>query len=313
MALTTKAIVLAYAAAYGKNYPNEAYDGSFSEWYAAVAEKELLILDDLPSDVKSFLPLREEVYKLVIKELYGIMPFSKEYIVSRYQREYGGKKYLVYPAENPGRLVILFSGYINYVSYNRFSWYYDSNEQWCGDTVYLFLNDPSLHWYVGHEDKNESVIYREIIELVASEFGLGLQSVYAVGASMGGYAALLFSYMVGLGGCVAVHPQLCKQSAARYELDNWSRKISECGYRFLNIEDVIAMSKNNPIVYLEVGRHPSDACGLEGVVVELSKRNSSFILERTKAHEHNTQSPSREKIDQLICFFESSVKWRSVL
>ena len=50
-------------------------------------------------------------------------------------------------------MIILFSGLSGHKTYNRYSWYWDENEKWEQDTVYLFLNDLKEEWYVGNENK----------------------------------------------------------------------------------------------------------------------------------------------------------------
>ena len=106
-------------------------------------------------------PLRDNNVKLIIKELYGFMPFSKENILKKYQKIHKNKTYLFYPGKKVKRLIILMTGYIDYVSYNRFSWYWDEEEKWERDTAYLFLCDVSKHWYVGVEGDKDKDIFKE--------------------------------------------------------------------------------------------------------------------------------------------------------
>lgn len=308
MSVSTRDIVNGYAAAFKDLGVDNLYGGDFSAWLKRMKEIEPYVANKLTENIRSFLPLRDEVYKLIVKALFEVMPFSKEYIVNNYQRIYKEKSYLIYPANKPSRMLVLFSGYINYISYNRFSWYFDEFEKWEGDTLYLFLNDPSLHWYVGESGKPEAAIYEEIIKKTAADYGIERNSIYAVGASMGGYAALYFSFSMGLAGCIAVHAQLSKKSAARYGIDNWYRKINDCGHQFIDVDDLIARSVHSPMVYLEAGRHPSDDFNLDRVVTELSKKNCVFAVERVSSLDHSTKSPSKEKIESIFSFFESVKK-----
>ena len=55
----------------------------FSEWAVIYRYWEQNWKDNT---VKQHIPLREPVIKLVYKQLYGIMPFDKEYVLKSYER-----------------------------------------------------------------------------------------------------------------------------------------------------------------------------------------------------------------------------------
>lgn len=283
----------------------QPYRGDFEEWKASFGAHHEKLTSLLPANVSNFLPLRDDVLKLIIKKLYGIMPFSREYIFKNYQRKHKDKHFLFYPAQNASRLCILFSGYIDRITYNRYSWYFDGSEKWGGDTAYLFLNDPSLHWYVGKEGSDDFATYSYIIDSVIKEIGIDRKRVFAIGASMGGYASLLYGLALNLGGCISVHPQLSYKGTRRYELGNWERQIRECGSNFYDVDDLIAKSKAIPQIYIESGDHPADIYGLDRVIQTLSDRNASFTVHRPVTAEHNTESPSKARIEALISFFEA--------
>lgn len=282
-----------------------SYTGDFEDWKVALLSQSSVIAAQLPVGITKHLPVRDEVLKLVIKKAYGVIPFDREYVLKNYQRQYRDKYYLFYPASRVRRLCILFSGYIDRVTYNRYSWYFDETEKWERDTAYLFLNDPGLHWYVGSEGSDEAKTYSDIIERVLAETGLEAAQAFAVGASMGGYAALLYALRLGLGGCIAVHPQLTYKGTRRYELGNWERQLRSCGGNFYDVDDLIAKAKAVPPMYLECGDHPADIFGLDRVLEALSERNATFIVHRPKTAEHNTKSPSKERIEALLNFFET--------
>lgn len=280
------------------------YHESFDEWLIINKRNFLDFEGDIEEkELQVHFPLRNEVWKLIYKELYGKMPFSKEYILKNYRHLYKGVPYLLYHANNPKKLIILFTGYIDYESYNRFSWYFDEYEKWDTDTAYLFLNDQSLHWYVGTPSNPTKNIYCEIIEKVREKLGIENDSIYTIGASMGGYAALLFGTICKVGGIISVHPQLCAKSADRYEKDNWKRKIYECGYEFIDINDLIAKSSHIPPIYLEISNHPADYYGVDQFLSELIKKECVFIINKNNKLEHSTTAPSKNRIIELVRFF----------
>lgn len=283
----------------------QPYRGDFEEWKTTFSFHYEKLTDLLPLNVSSFFPLRDDVLKLVIKKMYGVIPFSREYIFKNYQRKYKDKHFLVYPAENASRLCILFSGYIDRITYNRYSWYFDESEKWAGDTAYLFLNDPGLHWYVGKEGSDDVATYSSIIDSVISEIGIDRNRVFAIGASMGGYASLLYGLSLRLGGCISVHPQLSYKGTRRYELGNWERQIRACGSNFYDVDDLVAKAEFIPQIYIESGDHPADIYALDKVIRALSDRNASFTVHRPVTSEHNTVSPSKDRIKALLNFFEA--------
>ncbi|OOF43714.1 hypothetical protein BKK51_11215 [Rodentibacter trehalosifermentans] len=281
------------------------YNGDFEEWFHSIQEIELTLKNHLPTIIADYLPLRKDVWKLAVKEMYGKMPFSKEYVLKNYRKITDEIPYLFYPSKRPERLIILFTGYINYESYNRFSWYFDETEKWDSDTAYLFLGDQSLHWYVGTQSNPQMNIYKKIIMNTLDTLNLSPDKAYSIGASMGGYAAILFATICGLKGAISVHPQLCRKSSERYHLDNWKRKFSECGSNFIDLEDIILKYPYTPSIYLEVGRHPADEAGLEEFIKSINSKNSLFILKRIDTPQHETKNPSKNFIEDTIKFFET--------
>ncbi len=290
-----------------KTYLNHipAYTGNFDDWLNTVNLYLEELTCHLDSRIAEYLPLRDDVWKLVVKELYGVMPFSKEYILKKYRKVKNNIPYLFYPSTNPKRLIILFTGYIDYEAYSRFSWYFDEKELWNSENAYLFLGDQSLYWYVGQQDMPTCHIYQMIILDTLKELKLSPLQAYTIGASMGGYAAILLATLCELKGAIAVHPQLCKKSAERYQKENWKRQINKCGTNFVDLEDVIYKYEYTPTIYLEVGRHPSDEAGLNNFIQAINSKNTLFILKRIASTNHETQSPSKALIEGLIHFFEN--------
>ncbi|NVK43989.1 MAG: hypothetical protein HWE39_22330 [Oceanospirillaceae bacterium] len=296
------------------------YDGDFPRWEESFRRVESHIKsttdgffgEDKKDRYVANFPLRENILKLIVKEAYGRMPFNKEYVLKSYQRFHGGKPYLFYPARNAKKLIILVTGYVSYVSYNRFSWFFDEAEVWDRDIAYLFLCDPSRHWYVGKEGSDDLEIYSEIIYKTVESLEISKEDVYIVGASMGGYGALVLGCKTSLGGVISVHPQLSFKSTLRYGHRLWAKKISECGVNFIDIDDLFASSDIIPPIYLEVSRNSSDEFNLDNVIYELNKKNCVYTISRHASLVHETASPSRAKIEAVINFMELSKKLNSV-
>ena len=303
--IVSKALILVLK----NNIDEKKYEGDFDEWFNSIKELIPEIEEVLPQEIKDLFPLRKEAWKLIVQKLYGRMPYSKEYILMRYRRVYKDIPYLFYPSKKvASKLIILFTGYIDYESYNRMSWYWDETEEWETDIAYLFLGDQSLHWYVGTPDSPKIDIYKDIILRTLDDLKLDSSSAFSVGASMGGYASIVFGILCKLGGVISVHPQLCKKSAERYHLDNWKRQINQCGSNFIEVDDLIAKSNYIPPLYLEVGQNPADTVGLKRSILEINNKNCILILKRVFSEEHETKSPTKKQIYNLIKFFESSIE-----
>lgn len=273
----------------------------FEMWYR---EREQNLCS---GNLNSYLPIRSPVLKLVFKELFGTMPFDKEYVLKNYLYSAYGISYLVYPSKKPRRLLILFSGFINRVTFNRYSWFWDPEEKWEQDTVYLFLNDPTCHWYVGVKGNNLFDKYSNIITTVAENFKITNESIHTCGASMGGYAAILYGLHHKVKSIIAVHPQFSYKNAQRYINSRiWSDKISECGNQFIDLDDAVARSKKRPNLYLEISENPADTYGSTEFINEYLKREAILLIKKTCAENHETQSPSFELLKTTIDFFENS-------
>lgn len=276
----------------------------FNEWEQDFREIEKSF--ELPEDIKHNFPLKKEVIKLVYKEIFNIMPFSKEYILKNYEKKECDISYLFFPAKAK-KLIILFSGLSEHKTYNRYSWYWDDKEKWNGDTAYLFFNDLSKSWYVGTEEKPLKEVYKNIIKKHIKDLQLSNQDVFCVGGSMGGYASILFSFELGLGGCLSIHPQLNYQSTLRQKAGDWATNIRKCGSKFINAEDLIYLVEKKPKIYLEFGNYEADRYCADTFVNELKKHDCFLILNKHKNEEHVTISPSKERIDSVISFFQSNV------
>lgn len=294
---------LSYVCRQKKVMPAEA---SFKAWQECFLGKWESFKEILPEQVVGRMPYGEDVQARIYYELYGVMPFSRDFIFKNYERDYEGKNYLVFPsfAKRPSRLIILFSGNVGRKTYNRYSWYWDEKEEWGEEVVYLFLNDVASHWYVGAEGTSEFSLYLEIIQGVMREYAIPAENVYAVGGSMGGYAAILFAVTMKLKAAIAVNPQLCFKSALRYKEPSWEVQLRECGRNFRELSDEIFRHESRPIIYLEQSFYESDQVGFDDFFQAMRKAKSFIFLKQTDKLDHITENPTRKSIDLIINFIE---------
>lgn len=279
---------------------------TFDVWRLQFEENEYEFQNLFPEEVHKNFPLNDDVKKLIIKELFSVMPFSKSYILKNYEKTLHNLDYLVFPAKQAKRLVILFSGLSGHKTYNRFSWYWDETEKWDRDTVYLFLNDLSEHWYVGTEAKPLKEIYVSIIQSVLNEYDIKRENTFTIGGSMGGYGALFFAIDMGLKGAIAIHPQVTYKSTRKHRVNDWETKIRECGSQFYDLNDMIFKRSRIPLIYLEYGLYEADREAAEKLISATQKRQSFTIIRRTANPDHVTNNPSKMTIDNVIYLFENS-------
>lgn len=283
-----------------------ANQSDFDNWILSYrAIEDSFLKEKLPESTLGNYPFKDEVLKLVYRDMFGYMPFSKDYVLKNYEtKSPSGIEYLLFPAKQAKRMIILFSGLSGHKTYNRYSWYWDPKEEWDGDTVYLFLNDVSARWYVGNEGTGSKQEYSAIINSVIKTYGINRNNIYTVGGSMGGYGAMLFASELGLGGVICVHPQLNYKGTLRQRTSDWAPKIKECGSNFVDAEDFIYRAEKVPKIYLEYGQYEADRYCSETFLDALRRLSHFVVIKHTDNKDHVTASPDKNTIDSVLTFFE---------
>lgn len=305
---STQEIVWALAYVSQQLIPEEIPVG-YATWYAAFLAQQAAFAAQLPENIATRLPFSEDVAKLVYAELTGAMEFSRPYVLSRYEREYNGKPYLLFPGGKPRRLLVLFSGNAGRKTYNRYSWYWDKTECWEGDTAFLFLADADSHWYVGRSGENDVADFSHIISSVLAELKLTPRDAVTIGASMGGYGALFYGIRLGLAGVIAVNPQLCFASALEYKEPSWETKMRECGTNFCDLVTLMGAHGPLPAIYLETSDNPADVAGLDDFLLKAKTLGGLFVLNRHIYDEHETSNPTQQQIATLVDLFLQHQGW----
>jgi len=306
MVYTTKDIVKQIANHIKKTNNSLLQYNSFDEWIEKFRKKEEEYKNIFPIEVHKNFPLHDDVIKLIVKELFSIMPFSKPYILQNYERHLDGIDYLLYPSSNPHRLIILFSGLSGHKTYNRYSWYWDETEKWESNTVYLFLNDLSEQWYVGNDENPMGEKYIKIIQSVLNEYNISRSKTFTVGGSMGGYGAIFYAINMGLKGAIAIHPQITYKATRKHRADDWGKKIRACGSQFYDLTDYLFKRNIIPFLYLEYGLYEADREGAEELISTFQKRQALVIIRKTANPDHVTNNPSKQTIESIITFFENT-------
>jgi len=287
------------------NYSDRFDVDNFSDFEINFRNIEDNIIDICPEFMGKDFPVNTDVIKLIFKDILGFMPFSKNYILKKYEKNHDGIDYLFYPSLNTKRLLIFFTGRAPHKTYNRYSWYWDETECWQGDTSVLFLNDIDNLWYVGSEENPTMFKYIEIIEKIISDVGVEKDCVFTIGGSMGGYAALLYAYECKLKAAISIHPRLSYKAAKKYNERQGENDIAICGRNYIDIEDLVHRSTHIPLIYLEHGVCRADEYPTDSFIKELRSKSCFFINRKTENAEHFTKNPSKKTVESLITLFEN--------
>lgn len=257
---------------------------NFDEWEKRYRGSEDFYKELFTENIYKNFPLHSDVLKLIYKELFSEMPFSKAYILKQYEQTLDEIDYLLFPAIKADRLVILFSGLSGHKTYNRFSWY----------------------WDVGTDKNPLREKYIKIIQSVLNKYSIDRGKTITVGGSMGGYASLLFAFDMGLRGAISVHPQITYKSTRKHHINDWESKIRECGSQFYDLTDFIFKRHTIPFVYLEYGDYEADKEGAEELIQGLQKREALVVFRKTLSKDHVTNNPSKVTVDSIITLFENT-------
>ncbi len=302
--LTTEQIIRSVSVEIGPIMGNK--ERKYEQWISDYRGYEHVVMEMYSEDVQNNFPLNEDVMKMVYKSIFGIQPFSKNFILNNYEKNQLGIDYLVYPAKSPKKMVILFSGLSGHKTYNRFSWYWDEKENWDGDTVYLFLNDITETWYCGSEENPKKKKYIEIIDSVMDEYGVTKKNTYAVGGSMGGYASILFAVKMDLAGIISIHPQTNSQDVELHHDKSWRNNIKKAGREFEDLPKLLKDSKSRPLLYIEYGEYPADKGAVVKLLREYRKQPSMIIERNTENDGHVTENPSKDTVESVIRLFRET-------
>jgi len=302
--LNTKQIISHVAQMFLKSFPN--HEVPYDTWVSSFRFWEQNIPEETTKQLKALIPVRDSIAKLIYQHLYIKMPFDREYIFKKYEHQFEDVEYLLYPSTKTKRLVVLLSGYSDKKTYNRYSWYWDENEQWETDTSYLFINDTTGSWYSGFDDERRYSKYINILNNTLNSLNITSKQTFLVGGSMGGYGAIRLGMEISAGGIIAINPQTSINAAKFHNDPTWSVNIERCGDNFIPVDQCIETSDNPPPLYFECGKYAADHEDVKKILASASDKRISIFFNLHGSDKHVTYSPAREKVEALISLFENS-------
>ena len=238
--------------------------------------------------------------------------WNSKYVREKYSHVVDGCYFIYYPAKNPKRLIVNFSS-MGKDRYDRYSRYWDPKEVWDGEEAFIFFKDDTYRYYLGSEDDPKYGVYFRIIRDFIGVYSLKSEHVYAVGGSMGGYAAIYYALSLDLGGAVVAAPQIDRQSMIAHKYANWTKHSNQCGNNWKDLNYFAYAFEKLPYLYIEYGNYSSDVIAAEGIIKVYKEKKSLCISRKASWDEHTvTDVLSKDLVSSVVDFFESNRKIDSI-
>ncbi|SOZ63383.1 hypothetical protein CBM2615_B140208 [Cupriavidus taiwanensis] len=231
------------------------------------------------------------------------MKWDSKYVREKYKVHMLGQHGIYFPCENAKRLLVLFSS-MGKDRYDRYSWFWDEDEQW-DETAYLFLKDDSFNYFLGDDEKPLTQTFRKIILHHMVLAGVKEDQVFAIGGSMGGYAAIYYASLMQLNGAIVSNPQLDYASARAHSFSNWERQIRKTGSQWYDLGEFIFKWQRIPNIYIEYGNYRADRLAAERFIDAALEGPSLVIARKANWEGHTVDSLSKTTIESVVNFFEN--------
>ena len=190
--------------------------------------------------------------------------FDSVAVINKYGKNVLGEDVVFYPSSNSNRLVVCFSAMDAVNKFNRLSWFWDESEKWLDGNSFLFLSDRDYRYYLGDDSNPKFHTYEKIILYYAKLCNINPSSIYCVGSSMGGYAAILFAFRMRLGAAIVGVPQISKPFSRMHSYANWYMSIKSTGDQWFELDEILYRPDIKlPKLYVEYGLYPADLFAAE--------------------------------------------------
>jgi hypothetical protein len=222
-----------------------------------------------------------------------------EYIKNKYEHTMCQKQYLFFPATKPVYLFIIFTSAVKN-KYEMWSWFWNDAEIW-SDTAYLFLKDDDICWYLGNDKVSFVESYSHIINYHIALTGVAQNNVFTIGGSMGGYAAIFYATILGLGGAIAYNPQINKSSNSkkiRFALEN-------TGNKWINLDELLALHEKVPAISLLYGAYSKDFAAACDLLHVLKDKKTLVIFRHVDLKGHKGLNITKKYIEGDLNFFKA--------
>ncbi len=225
-----------------------------------------------------------------------------QYAMKKYEQKINSMDFLLYPAKNPKRLIVLFTWVSRDKHYGMWSWFWNDEENW-DSTAYLFLYDPTITWFLGKDGHSLVKTYSEIINQCIKKSNLGNEHVFTVGISMGGYAALYYATLLNLKGAIAICPQIDRASACTDQGLSWEigRGIDR---NFQDLDQFLANKVYTPAISLNLSGAGQDCLAAAKLIDAVKQKKSLLVFRKKAGSSHGALGVTRKFIEQEIDFLD---------
>lgn len=162
-------------------------------------------------------------------------------------------------SDKGNNLYIFFGGIAAGIAMPPFEFY---NYSKIIDEHKIFIRDFSQCWYQGGLPGISDDIYSTALHIQNKIEDINPEKVFFVGNSMGGYAAILFGNLIGMGEVIAFSPQtfISPTLRARHKDRRWTKQIFNTYFKsllkrkILDLRPLLLKSNNNQKISVFVSR-----------------------------------------------------------
>lgn len=206
---------------------------------------------------------------------------------------------LVFEPAQVDKVVVSFTG-MKLNRYERWSWFHDQYLKG-SNTLYIVFKDDDHAFYLDRDSTGPvSAHHADFILDKLTKYNLDSKQLYTVGSSMGGYAAVYFAFRLNARAATSVSPLVDIASARLLPPGNlWERKMLELGNEWIDLDQYVLESNNNPEVFLMYGKYPPDIAAANKLISALDVKNIVHTEEHVDQDTHG-DFLSYDKMFKLI-------------
>jgi len=210
---------------------------------------------------------------------------TNEEIIQKHLVSYKTVDSLVFEPTKVEKILVSFTG-MQLGHFNKWSWYYHEHQK---DTSILFivLRDDEHLYFLDRPKKTYVDDHLEFINQKIEQYGLTSKDVYTTGASMGGYAAVYYGFLLDAKVTIASVPTVDYKSAELIKpWTLWTRQMNSVGEHWVDLHDFILTQKSTTDVYIIHGQFNADVSAADNLIKSLEKLGLRYEREVVNGETH---------------------------
>ena len=234
------------------------------------------------------------------------MKFNAATVLANYERstyiDSAEVKYVLYPS-NSDKMLICFTT-LGPNIYERIRMFWNEEESW--DINYLFISDNhgeqkgGLYYLGTNENYYIEKQTMNLIDHVCHQ--QNIKTMYTIGSSMGGYAALYYGLKLKLNGVISVVPQVNNAIIEQLGWEKWKKVLQEVG-PLPDLCQLMNDSSDLPHLFIQYGTYPADLAAAEALKEVLVGKNGFFVFDCFEKADHTSDFMTKELIDRILNLF----------